>query len=89
MPVLRLGGQATQHGVEQGPRQLPRARGQRRRAADQPPWWLSVTVPVNGDFVTQAQRPLMLASLPVSGPFMKQRMLSGESGSTAGPASSA
>src|SRR5512139_2720208 len=30
-------------------------------------------------------RPLMLASEPVSGPFIKHRMLSGESASTLGP----
>jgi hypothetical protein len=47
-----------------------------------------VTVPVRGDLVTAAQRPLMLASEPVRGPFMKQRMFSGESGSTCGPFSS-
>ena len=42
---------------------------------------------VKGDLVVIARRPLILASLPVSGPFMKHRMLSGDSGSTWGPLS--
>ena len=40
-----------------------------------------------GDFVTTAIRPLMLASEPVSGPFIKHKILSGESASTFGPLS--
>ena len=59
------------------------------RAALQPPMWLSVTVPVSGDLVTSARRPLMLASVPVRGPFMKQSTVCGPSASTVGPASRA
>ena len=43
--------------------------------------------PVSGDLVTTARRPLIFTSVPVSGPFMKQTILSGESGSTNGPLS--
>jgi hypothetical protein len=55
------------------------------RAPDQPPWWLSVTVPVSGDFVQMAMRPLITTWVPVSGPFMNARRLSSPSGSTSGP----
>ena len=61
---------------------------QRKRAPDQPPWWLSTTVPVSGDLVTTHTRPLMLISVPLSGPSMKQMMFSGERASTCGPFSS-
>ena len=56
-------------------------------AAVQPPMWLSVTVPVSGDLVTTAMRPLIFTSVPDSGPVMKQSKLSGENGSTSGPLS--
>jgi hypothetical protein len=70
-----MGGLALdQHAIEAGPAQ--------------PPWWLSVTVPVRGDLVTMAMRPLILASVPVRGPFIKQSRFSGLRGSTWGPFSS-
>ena len=61
---------------------------QRSRAADQPPIWESVTVPVSGDLVTKARRPDMVTSVPVSGPLTSASMLSGEVASTSGPLSS-
>jgi len=56
------------------------------RAPDQPPWWLlSVTVPVSGDFVQTAIRPLIVTCVPDSGPFMNASRFSGSIGSTSGP----
>jgi len=56
-------------------------------AAVQPPMWASATVPVSGDLVTTARRPLIFTFVPVNGPFITHRMFSGDSGSTSGPLS--
>src|SRR3990172_8209836 len=56
-------------------------------APDQPPWCESTIVPVCGDLVQTARRPLRFTSVPLSGPVIMHRMLSGLSGSTCGPLS--